>query len=291
MKVTLMGLGAMGSGMAQRLLDARFQLTIFNRSPERAKRLAEVGATLAATPREAAQNAEVVICIVADDKASRAVWLGSDGALANVKLGTILIESSTLTPGWVNELAAEAAKRKCDFLDAPVTGSKPQAEAGQLVFLVGGDTAVLDRARPVLKTMSRDIRYFGPTASGAKVKLLNNLLSGIQVSSFAEMLSLAERMGIDAKAAAEFIANSAPGSPIVKIALQRMTESDFTPNFSVSLMAKDLAYGTAEGALLSTEMPIANAARRVYEAAIAEGLGAQDFCSVIEMLRRKSHST
>jgi 3-hydroxyisobutyrate dehydrogenase len=288
MKVTLMGLGAMGSGMAQRLLDAGFELTIFNRTPERAKRLLEAGAALAKTPREAVQNAAIVICIVADDNASRALWLGPNGALGNVKPGTILIESSTLTPAWVRELAAEAAKRKCDFLDAPVTGSKPQAEAGQLTFLVGGDAAVLDRARPVLRTMSRDIRYFGPTSSGAKVKLLNNLLSGIHVSSFAEMLSLAERLGIDAKAAAEFISTAAPGSPIVKIALQRMTESDFTPNFSVRLMAKDLAYATAEGASLSMEMPIANAARKLYETAIAEGLGAKDFCAVIEVLRTKS---
>jgi len=287
MKVTLMGLGAMGSGMAQRLLDAGFELTIFNRTPERAKRLLEAGAALAKTPREAVQNAAIVICIVADDNASRALWLGPNGALGNVKPGTILIESSTLTPAWVRELAAEAAKLKCDFLDAPVTGSKPQAEAGQLTFLVGGDAAVLDRARPVLKTMSRDIRYFGPTSSGAKVKLLNNLLSGIHVSSFAEMLSLAERLGIDAKAAAEFISTAAPGSPIVKIALQRMTESDFTPNFSVRLMAKDLAYATAEGASLSMEMPIANAARKLYETAIAEGLGAKDFSAVIEVLRTK----
>jgi 3-hydroxyisobutyrate dehydrogenase len=288
MKITLMGLGAMGSGMAQRLLDAGFELTIFNRTPERAKRLLEAGATLAETPREAVQNAEIVICIVADDNASYAIWLGPNGALGNVKPGTILIESSTLTPAWVRELAAEAAKRNCDFLDAPVTGSKPQAEAGQLTFLVGGDAAVLDRARPVLKTMSQDIRYFGPTSSGAKVKLLNNLLNGIHVSSFAEMLSLAERMGIDAKAAAEFISTAAPGSPIVKIALQRMTESDFTPNFSVRLMAKDLTYATAEGASLSMEMPIANAARKLYETAIAEGLGAKDFCAVIEVLRTKS---
>jgi 3-hydroxyisobutyrate dehydrogenase len=288
MKITLMGLGAMGSGMAHRLLDARFELTVFNRSPERAKRLQEAGAILAATPREATQNAEIVICIVADNTASRATWLGPDGALSNVKPGTILIESSTLTPGWVCELAAEAAKRGCDFLDAPVTGSKPQAEAGQLVFLIGGDATVLDRVRPVLKTMSREIRYFGPTSSGAKVKLLNNLLNGIQVSSFAEMLSLAERMNIDVNAAAEFISNSAPGSPIVKIALQRMTESDFTPNFSVSLMAKDLSYAIAEGVSLSANMPITNAAKKVYEAAIAEGLGAKDFSSVIETLRKKS---
>jgi 3-hydroxyisobutyrate dehydrogenase len=288
MKVTLLGLGAMGSGMAHRLLESGFELTVFNRSSERAKRLQEAGATLAATPREAARDAAIVICIVADDTASRTVWLGPDGALGDVNPGKILIESSTLTPRWVRELAAEVATRNCDFLDAPVTGSKPQAEAGQLVFLVGGDAAVLDRARPVLKTMSRGIRYFGPTASGSKVKLLNNLLNGIQVAAFAEMLSLAERIDIDVKAAAEFISNSAPGSPIVKIALQRMTESDFAPNFAVNLMAKDLAYAIAEGASQSMDLPIANAARKVYEAAIAQGLGGKDFSSVIETVRRNS---
>jgi len=285
MNVTLIGLGTMGAGMANQLLSAGYRLTVFNRNSDRAKPFVASGAVLAANPRESAEKAEIVISMVADDAASRSVWLGANGALAGAKPGTLLIESSTLSPGWVTELAAEATKQQCDFLDAPVTGSKPQAAAGQLVFMVGGDPGVLDRARPVLQVMSREIRHFGPLGSGAKVKLLNNLLIGIQVASFAEMLALAERIGVDAQSVANFVSNGAPGSPIVKTALQRISTGDFTPNFSVQLMAKDLAYASAEGESVSIPTPLTDAAKRVFETGIAEGFGAKDICSVIEVLR------
>jgi len=128
----------MGSGMAGRLLSANFPLSIYNRSREKAKPLADAGAYLAGSPREAAARAEIVISMVADDVASRGVWLGESGALLDAAPSTVLIESSTLTVGWIKELAAAAAQRGCELLDAPVTGSKPHAESGQLLFLVGG---------------------------------------------------------------------------------------------------------------------------------------------------------
>jgi 3-hydroxyisobutyrate dehydrogenase len=285
MNVALIGLGTMGRGMAIQLLKAGFTLTVFNRTGARARSLVESGASLATSPREAAEKAEVVISMVAEDTASRSVWLGSEGALSGAEPKTLLIECSTLSPMWVEQLAAEAADRKCVFLEAPVTGSKPQAESGQLVFLVGGDSAVLDRARPILQAMSREIIHFGPVGSGTKVKLLNNMLVGIQVASFAEMLALAERMGIDAEGTARFIANGATGSPIVKIALQRILAGDFSPNFSVRLMDKDLGYAIRAAELLSTEISMTCAAKRIFEAAVEKGLEGKDLSSIIESVR------
>lgn len=285
MNVAIIGLGTMGSGMAVQLLKAGLPLTVFNRTSDRARSLLDLGASVAANPREAAEAAEVVISMVADDNASRGVWLGPEGALSGAKPNTLLIESSTLSSKWVEQLAAEAEGRRCPFLDAPVTGSKAQAESGQLVFLVGGDAAVLNRARPLLELMSREIVHFGPVGSGTKVKLLNNLLVGIQVASFAEMLALAERMGIDADCAAQFISTGAPGSPIVKLAMQRIKAGDFTANFSVRLMAKDLVYAVREAELVSANSSMTSAAKRIFEAAIKKGLEGKDLCSVIEVLR------
>jgi 3-hydroxyisobutyrate dehydrogenase len=145
-KVAILGLGIMGNGMAHNLLKAGFALTVYNRSREKAAALEAAGAQVADTPKAA----------------SRSVWLGDDGALAGVRSDTLLIECSTLSTGWVRELAELAGRRGCAFLDAPVTGSKPVAESGELGFLVGGDAAALERARPVLEAMGQRINHLGP---------------------------------------------------------------------------------------------------------------------------------
>jgi 3-hydroxyisobutyrate dehydrogenase len=149
-QTAIVGLGIMGTGMANRLLSLNFPVTVYNRNQDRAVPLVSSGARLARSPREAASGAAIVISMVADDRASRAVWLGRDGVLAGARPGSVLIESSTLSVAWVKELAAAAAKQSCEFLDAPVTGTKPHAASGELVFIVGGTAATLDMARPVL---------------------------------------------------------------------------------------------------------------------------------------------
>ncbi|HEY0734629.1 MAG TPA: NAD(P)-dependent oxidoreductase, partial [Herpetosiphonaceae bacterium] len=146
-EVAILGLGIMGSGMAHNLLKAGFSLTVYNRSRDKATALESAGARVADTPRAAVESADVIVAMVANDEASRAIWLGDDGALAGVRSDALLIECSTLTTGWVRELADLAQQRAAVFLDAPVTGSKPVAESGQLGFLVGGDSAAFERAR------------------------------------------------------------------------------------------------------------------------------------------------
>ena len=204
-RVAILGLGVMGSGMARRLLTEGFQVTVYNRSREKAQTLSAAGATVAASPRDAAAKAQVVISMVADDAASRAVWLGENGAIAGAVPGTMLIESSTLTTGWVRELAATAARLKCEFLDAPVTGTKPHAASGELLFLVGGSEEALVAARPVLSALSRDIVHLGPTGCGAVMKLVNNFLCGVQAASFAEAMALVEAAGLDREQAAKIL--------------------------------------------------------------------------------------
>jgi 3-hydroxyisobutyrate dehydrogenase len=284
-QIAFLGLGIMGSGMARRLLVNGFPLMVFNRNVEKSKPFAAEGAHVANSPREAAAQADVIISMVADDNASRSLWLGENGALADANPGIVCIECSTVTVGWVRELSAAATACGCEFLDAPVTGSKTHAASGELNFLVGGNANTLEKARPVLAAMSKAIVHLGPTGSGSLLKLINNFVCGVQVASLAEALAMIERSGLDRTKALEILTGGAPGSPLVKTIAGRMTAPDFTPNFLLRLMAKDLGYAVDEGGKLSINLATAAAARGMFKQAIAGGHGDQDMSAVVEQFR------
>ena len=290
-RMALIGLGLMGSGMARRLLGAGFPLTVWNRNPERAKALAAEGAHVAATPREAASRADVVVSMVADDAASRAVWLGDHGALAGAARGAVLVESSTLTVGWIGQLFRDVAASGCELLDAPVTGSKSQAASGELVFLVGGAAAALETARPALAALSRAILHVGGSGRGTLLKLVNNFMCGVQAASLAEALALIERSGLDRAKSLELLTTGAPGSPLVKTLSARMTARDYTPNFLLRLMAKDLTYALGEGRRYGLDLSTVASALEVVDRAVAAGNGEEDFSALVEPLRRPASET
>lgn len=280
-RVAILGLGLMGTGMAGRLLSADFTLTVYNRTPEKAAPLAKAGAKVAGSPREAAASSDVVLSMVADDDASRGVWLGEKGALAGAASGTVLIESSTLTVGWIKELAVAAAQHGCELLDAPVTGTKPHAASGELRFLVGGSAAALETARPVLSVLGQEIVHLGPTGSGALMKLINNFVCGVQLASLAEAVSLIGAGGLDRDKALAVLTTGAPASPLVKTASARATSGDPTVNFFLRLMAKDISYAMAEGAARGVPMQTAASALAVFKNAIAAGRGEMDLSEII----------
>jgi 3-hydroxyisobutyrate dehydrogenase len=285
-KVTVLGLGIMGAGMARQLAQKGFDLTVWNRDAAKAAPLAAAGARVAASAADAARHADVVFAMVADDQASRSVWLGELGALAAMRTGAIAVESSTLTVDWIRELAEAANVRGVGFLDAPVTGSKAQAESGALSFLVGGPAELLERVRPALAAMSGNIAHLGPTGSGAMMKLINNFLCGVQVASLSEAIAMAERSGLDARQAAAVLGAGSPGSPLVKMVGQRMVDRAYEPNFFVPLMAKDLDYARRTFARAGIELRSADVAREQFLAAERAGYGEQDIASIVELLRR-----
>jgi len=285
-RVAILGLGTMGAGMAANVLRAGFPLTVYNRRPEKAAALAEAGARVAASPREAAHGAALIFSMVADDSASRAMWLGDQGALSGADRGALLIESSTLTVGWVRELAQAAEAAGMEFIDAPVTGSRDQAQSGQLLFLVGGSASALERARPALSVMGRAIVHAGPTGSGALLKLINNFMSGAQAAILAETLAFVERSGLDRSTVLDVLLNGAPGSPLVKTLTPRMTERAYTPpNFGLRLMKKDLTYAREEAAKLGVTLDTATCVLALFERAIAAGHGDKDFSAIVEVKR------
>lgn len=285
-RITFLGLGIMGAAMARRLLDQGFELTVWNRNPRRADALVKAGARLAATPADGAGGADAVIAMLADDDASRSVWLGESGALPAMERGALAIDSSTLTVGWMRELGAQAAARAVSFLDAPVTGSKPQAEQGTLNFLVGGEAAAAARAATLFAAMGRGHVHVGPAGSGALLKLINNFLCGVQLASLGEAIAMAERSGLDVRRTADVLAAGSPGSPIVKMVVERMVTRDYTPNFLVPLMVKDLTYAIDTFAAQGIDLADARAARERFNAAAAAGFGDRDIAAVVEPLRR-----
>ncbi|WP_132266768.1 NAD(P)-dependent oxidoreductase [Novosphingobium sp. PhB57] len=285
MKVAVLGLGIMGSGMARQLLAAGFEVAVWNRSADKAQPLADEGARIAASPADAGNGAAIVIAMLADDAVSRAVWTGEDGALAAMHEGAIALDSSTLTGGWVTELAALAEARGVRFLEAPVTGSRDQAAQGALRFLVGGAADVLEAARPVLDAMGSATVHLGPVGSGATVKLANNFLCGVQAASLAEALALFEKRGLNVEQAVSVLTEGAPASPLLKAVSRRMLDRAYDPHFFVPLMAKDLSYAGQALAEAGVPSAIAEAARKRFLDAAAAGHGEQDIASIIEPLR------
>lgn len=280
----------MGSGMARRLLSANFPLAVYNRDRTKCIPFAAEGAFVAESPREAASHAQIILSMVADDTASRHMWLGDNGALAGVSPSSVLIESSTLSIGWIKELESAAAQLGCEFLDAPVTGTKPHAESGELLFLVGGSADALDAARPVFSVLGRDVVHLGPSGSGTLMKLINNFMCGVQAASFAEALSLIDAGGIDRDKAVSILTGGAPGSGIVKRMADRMATNDFTPQFALRWMAKDLAYAVGTGTARGISLRTAAAALSVFQEAITEGHGDEDFSAVTKSSERRVNS-
>ena len=282
--ISILGLGAMGSRMARRLLDAGHSVTVWNRSVERTVALRDLGAIVARSPRDAAANAEFVISMVRDDEASHTVWLDTDnGALAGMTEGAIAIESSTLSIEWIRQLGATIERRGYDFVDAPVAGSRPQADAGQLIYFAGGNGPVVERCTPILRAMSIAVHHTGPSGSGTTVKLCVNALFGIQVAALAELIGLLKKSGMDVAKTIEILGATPLCSPAAKGAAASMLAGNFTPLFPVELIEKDLRYTQAAAAAYSASLPMTDATRTIMANALSNGMGADHLTCIARL--------
>ena len=264
--VALLGLGLMGRPMGLNLLKKGFPLTVWNRTPSRADDLVQAGARRAATPREAAAQADVVITIVSDPPAVERVLWGTDGVLAGLKRGSVLIDSSTVTPALARRAAAVCAERDCEFLDAPVTGGTWGAEKGELVFMVGGKAEVLARVAPVLGAMGKQWFHLGPHGAGQTIKIATNLILALQTLATAEALALVRAAGIPGEKLAEVMQASMGRSKLIDIKLPMMLEGKYAPSFPLRLMNKDLGLAVELAAQDGIRIPGASAAREVMTA-------------------------
>lgn len=282
--IAVLGAGAMGARVARNLLEAGHLVTVYNRSPERAKPLQNLGATLAATPRAAVEGVAVVISMVRDDEASRAVWLHEEtGAINSLAAEAVAIESSTLTPHWVYALAERVHARGAAFLDAPVLGTRPQAEAKQLIYLVGGAADDLKRVAPLLAATSSAVHHLGAVGTGAKMKLAVNTLYGVQVAIWAETLALLDAQGIAVADAVQVLNTLPTTSPALQGAGKLMATGSYAPLFPIELVAKDFGYALATARALGAATPTLAAVEALYAEAAARGYGNDNIVGVKQL--------
>lgn len=278
--VAFIGLGAMGGPMALNLIAAGHALRVYNRNPARCAQAVAAGATACPSVAEAVRGADFVVSMVADDAATREVMLGAAGVVASAAPGTLIVDCSTNTPAMVREVAAAAAARGIAHLDAPVSGSVPQARAHELVFMVGGAAADVARAEPLLTAMGRSHRHMGPTGAGATIKLINNMLSGTVNAAIAEALLVAQAAGLDPEATQYVLGEGAAGSRLFKTKMPKIYAREFSPQFQLGLMEKDLRYFLSLAQELDRPAPIAALVRSQMQAARLADLGALDVSAI-----------
>ncbi|MBR0692982.1 NAD(P)-dependent oxidoreductase [Bradyrhizobium lablabi] len=285
-RVAFIGLGRMGHGMAGRYLDAGFTVAVWNRSKAKAEDLIARGARWSTSPEDAAIDADAVVTMVADDDASREVWLTKDGAAATMKAGTLAIECSTVSYQHALDMARELHSRGLIYIDCPVTGLPEAAAAGKLTLLVGADAADLDKARPFLDPIGNTVRHFGAVGTGTVFKLINNLMGAVQIAGLAEGVAIAEHAGLDMKLVAEALATGAVASPQVIRHSKRMITRDFSgASFTAALRHKDATYAVRLAETLLPGVPVSRAVLAAYDEARAHAAD-DDEGKMIEIVSR-----
>lgn len=287
-RIAFVGLGNMGQGMASRLLDCGYQLNLYNRTASRAQALVRRGAQLYQSPKDASQGVDAVISMVADDSASRALWLEPDGILAaDIATNGFAIECSTLSHDWVTDLSSRCKARGLRYIDAPVTGLPDVAAAGALTLLVGADADDLHSARDILNAVSRRIIRFGPIGAGTAYKLIINMMGAVQIASAAEGLAIAERAGLDLAVVADAIESSQAASPQVVRNTLRMVAEDHDENivFTSALRLKDVEYAVRFARAIGIASPFGALAEGIYRRLCDMGYAKLNESKVMDVCR------
>jgi 3-hydroxyisobutyrate dehydrogenase-like beta-hydroxyacid dehydrogenase len=286
--VALIGTGNMGAAMVARLRRSGRPVVIFNRTADRAAAVAaRTGAEVATSAREAAASAGVVLVSLADDAAVAAVYEGTDGLVAGLRSGAVVVETSTVSPATVRALAAPVSAAGAALLDGPVSGSVPVVERGELTVLVGGDASALDTARPVLDAFAARVLHLGPVGAGATMKLVVNGVVHALNQAVSEALVLAERAGVGRAAAYEVFMASAVAAPYVHYKKAAFEDPDGTPvAFRLDLVAKDLALLAELAAARGARMDQADTNRRLVGEALAAGFADRDISAIAAFLRQ-----
>lgn len=266
MKPTIgfIGLGLMGGPMASNLVKAEFPVTVWNRTASKAESLVKQGAKLAANPRAAALQADVLITIVSDPAALEEVLWGANGAIEGLRRGSLYIDSSTVSPDLARRVAKVCADRGVEFLDAPVTGGNWGAEKGELLYMIGGDAKVFDRAKPVLDVLGKKFFLLGPNGAGQTVKLGMNLILAMQVDALAEALAVVTAAGVEGERLVEVLQSSMGRTALLDIKAPLMLKHEYKASFPLRLMQKDLRLALEMAREHGVTLPAAAAAYGTY---------------------------
>lgn len=288
-KVAVLGMGIMGQGMALTLIREGHEVTVWNRTRDRAEELAGRGATVADTPKQAAESKDFVIAMLANPDAVQAVAFGDHGLIGSLKEGAVLIDCSTVDPATSAVLAEAAAERGAGFLDSPVGGSKVAAESGELILMVGGDEATFEKAKPILEALSKKIIRAGGTTMGSYLKLCFNLMVSHMSAALAEALVFGAKAGLDPALVLDTINAGVIGSKFYEWKGGCMLDRDFTTNFSINLMHKDLNLIMSAAYGLNVPLPVSASVKELFGTAKSCCDPEEDFCAVIRALESVTH--
>src|SRR5256886_10062847 len=282
--IGFIGLGHMGSHMAQRLLDAGYQLTVYHRTREKAKALGQQGALVAQTAKDLAANCQVVLVCVTDDEAQHDVMFGPEGALAGTHAGSVIIDLSTVSPDASRRLYQAAKEQGVPMIDAAVSGSVPQVDQGSLVIFVGGEHQTFERCKPILDVLGQNSFSMGASGMGTTMKLVVNTLLGLGMQALAEAIALGEKAGVEKGLLLDVLGQTAVLTPGQKSKLENVRREEYSTNFALSLMHKDFSLVLSQAYNVSVSMPATAAAQQMYTAAMAKGMD-EDFSIMIQFMK------
>lgn len=280
-----LGLGIMGSAMAANLVKAGFSVTVWNRSPEKCRPLAELGATVAASPREVVASCPLTFTMLADPAAAEAVCFGQEGVLAGLRPGHGYIDMSTVDDHTCRRIGEAVTRQGGRFLEAPVSGTKKPAEDGTLIILAAGDRGLFEEVEAAFACMGKLAIHLGETGQGARMKLVVNMIMGGMMTAFCEGLALAEQGGLAGGELLQVLAAGALANPMFAIKGQLILDQQFAASFPLKHMQKDLRLALALGDDLAQPLPTAAAANEVFKQARGKGFGDEDFCAVARVVR------
>jgi 3-hydroxyisobutyrate dehydrogenase-like beta-hydroxyacid dehydrogenase len=281
--IGFIGMGHMGSHMAPRLIHAGYQLTVYDRTREKAQAIA--GASVAETPKEAASRSDVIISIVTDDTALDEVMLGPNGVLAGARAGSAIIDMSSVSPQASRHLFQEARAKGIAMIDAAVSGSVPQVEQGSLVIFVGGEQETYQRCKPILDILGQSCFYMGLSGMGTTMKLVVNTLLGLGMQALAEAIALGEKAGLSKDVLLDVLGQTAVLTSGQKSKLENVRREQYPTQFALSLQHKDLRLIMNEADEVSVSMPATAVALQMYTAALAKGMDA-DFSIMIKFMEQ-----
>ncbi|HXX60192.1 MAG TPA: NAD(P)-dependent oxidoreductase [Candidatus Sulfotelmatobacter sp.] len=283
--VGIAGLGTMGAAMAANLLRAGFPLTVWNRTAERAEPLRAAGAAVAATPRDLAAATDIVVTCLSDTPDVEAVLFGPDGILAGGRQGSLVIDCSTISPSATRGFAARLAERGIGFVDAPVSGGSEGAQKGTLTIMVGGETAAVERAQPVLAAIGTTITHMGPVGSGQATKAVNQVIISGTYLGVAEGLVLAMQAGLDVRKVVSALSGGAAQSWVLANRSGRMLENDYPLGFKVSLHRKDLGIALELAREVGAALPVTGLTAEIENGLVRRGHGDDDISAVARAIR------
>jgi 3-hydroxyisobutyrate dehydrogenase-like beta-hydroxyacid dehydrogenase len=284
MKIGFIGLGYMGSRMAMNIVKNQYELIVYNRTKEKAREVVQNGAKLAESPSDLAKEVDVLFSMLANPEAVEQLALGKEGFLNSLKKGSIWVDCSTVNPSFSVKMAKLSNEREINFLDAPVAGSIIPAEKGELIFLVGGDEAILDQCKPIIECMALKILYLGSNGKGTSMKMVINTLLAFGMVGFSEAMSLGRSLEIDSNTLMDVLLSSAVCPPFLSYKKEIITKGEYDKTqFPLKWMRKDLVLATKSAYETGIAMPVANLVKEMFALASEKGFAEKDFSAIYDL--------